>query len=111
MIRCHDRSVTGREQVFEVELQRIFFDDDPEDPVSWAAEWAPAGSSEATEDGTEDLADLVAAIVDDARDYARQQGGPVQVEWLLVGDAPDGGTVADAVAAEGVTLPDRVDPR
>jgi hypothetical protein len=102
--------VTGQEQVFEVELQRIFVDDDPEDPVSWAAEWAPAGSSEATEDNTEDLVGLIEAIVHDAREFARRKGGPVRIEWLLVGDAPAGGTVADAVATDGVALPERIDP-
>ncbi|QYN41108.1 hypothetical protein K1T35_48080 (plasmid) [Pseudonocardia sp. DSM 110487] len=101
--------MTGQEQLFEVELQRIVVDD-PEDPVSWAAEWAPAGSVEATEDNTEDLADLVGAILRDVRDLAQQSGTPVRIEWLLVGDAPAGATVDAAVAAEGVTLPERVDP-
>lgn len=91
--------------MFEVELQRIFVDDDPEDPISWAAGWAPAGSSEATEDSTEDLAGLIEAIVQDARELGRRKGGPVRIEWLLVGGAPVGGTVADAVAAEGVACP------
>ncbi len=94
--------MTGQQHVFEVELQRIFVEDDPEDPVSWAAEWAPAGSSEATEDNTEDLAGLVEAIVQDAREFGRRKGGSVRIAWLLLGDAPIGGTVADAVAAEGI---------
>jgi hypothetical protein len=101
---------TEREKVFEVEVQRVFFEEDPDEPVSWAAEWAPQGSSSATEDNTEDLADLVAAIVHDARAAARRHGCPVRIGWRLVGDAPPGGTVADAVIAEGVTLPERVIP-
>jgi hypothetical protein len=104
------RGMVGREMVYEVELHRVFFPDDPEEPVSWSAEWAPQGSAGATEDNTEDLADLVAAIVDEIRAVARRQNRPVRVDWQLYGDAPAGGTVADAVAAEGVTLPDLVLP-
>lgn len=99
-----------REMVYEVELHRVFFPDDPEDPVSWSAEWAPQGSDSATEDNTENLADLVAAIVGDIRAFARQLGRPVRVHWQLSGDAPAGGTIADAMTAEGVILPDRVLP-
>ncbi|ONI91423.1 hypothetical protein ALI22I_08660 [Saccharothrix sp. ALI-22-I] len=60
--------------MYEVGLHRGYFAADPEDPVSWSAEWAPQGSSSATEHNTEDLADLVTAIVDDVRAFARRHG-------------------------------------
>ncbi|MFC6091717.1 hypothetical protein [Saccharothrix lopnurensis] len=68
------------------------------------------GGDSATEDNAEDLADLVSAIVGDVRVIARRHGRPVRLDWRLSGDVPAGGTVANAVGAEGVTLPDRVLP-
>lgn len=103
------RTVT-KEMVYEVDLERVYVDDDPDEPVSWAAEWALAGSSSATEDNTEDLSELVGSIVNDAHNLARRRGCAVRIVWTLGGDAPSEGTIADAIAAEGVTLPERVLP-
>jgi len=92
--------------VLEVELDRCA---DPDDPtyISWMAEWGLRDDSMGVGDSNEDLADLVAKIVEDAR-HSWSDRFDLSIEWTLDGDAPPGGTVADAVAAAGVTLPPKV---
>lgn len=100
-----ETSETARtSRVLEVELDRIVIDEDEDDPVSWAATWGLHEDSVGHEDSSENLPELIDAILDDARTSWGQRYD-LQIEWILGGDAPDGQTVDDAVAAAGITLP------
>ncbi|WIX76641.1 hypothetical protein QRX50_35030 [Amycolatopsis carbonis] len=91
-------------RVVEVVLRRGVDDSDPDDPyISWGAEWAVRDSSEGVEDQEEDLAVLVQHIVEDLQAMAQRY--TVRLEWTLEGDPSEGMTIAEAVAAAGVTLP------
>lgn len=92
-------------RVLEVALDRIVVDDaaDP-DPVSWSAAWGLREDSVGHEDSSENLPELIEAILDDARTSWGQRY-ELRIEWIVGGDAPEGQTVDDAVAATGSTLP------
>lgn len=94
-----------RPGVADVELHRMVDDEDPT-WMGWHAEWGIRGQSVGVEDSAPDLAAIVAGVLDDLRSYRRWD--IVRIEWSLGGDKPPGQTVADAVAAAGVTLPNHL---
>lgn len=106
-------------KAYEVELTRCFPDPDDteEDPnaADWAAEWGIVGNSAGTEDtDVDDIAAVVDEIVAEVREYATRKGRPVPIAWTVTdaewSSSPTGDTAADALAAAGVVLPERVDP-
>lgn len=92
--------------MLEVDLGRYPMDDDPTE-VWWAADWAIRDDSSGTEDSSEDLAELVNGIIKDVQPLLKTYS-ELHIEWTLTGYPPPGGTVADAIAAAGVTLPAKV---
>lgn len=96
-----------REQVVEVELNRMVFDTDPADTyVSWHAEWGLPDDSVGIEDSSEDLAELVAGVLEDLRPMAERH--TVRLEWTIGGDRPDSTTIEAEIAGLGVQLPHEV---
>lgn len=93
----------------DIELNRIA---DPEgddaSAVSWAASWGLHGDTSGIEDSSDKLAELVAAILADLQPWTSRY--TLTLAWTLDGDAPRGHTVAEAVAATGVTLPTTTNP-
>ena len=94
--------------MLEVELGRYVFDDGDEPDQTWAAEWGLQDHDVGIEESTANLADLIGTILHDAQQRWGETHDIRNIEWHLVGhDLPDK-TVAEAIAAAGVTLPDRL---
>ncbi|MHA6806300.1 hypothetical protein [Salinifilum ghardaiensis] len=89
-------------QVVDVDLLRLHDPDDPE-VTGWAARWSLHGSTSSSEDHDEDLAELIRAILDDLAPLS--EFFTVTLAWQLGGTAPEGHTVAEAIAEAGITLP------
>lgn len=95
--------------VLEVDLSRLYFPDDEEEPVSWAAEWGLRDDPVGTEDSNVDVQQLIVDLLEDAR---RQWADryDLSIEWELSGDAPRGKSVQDMLTELGVTLPGKLPP-
>lgn len=91
-----------RPHVLDVELSR-FVDDEEPDYVTWAAEWGLRGGAMGIEADSEDLQEIVDAVLEEAETWTDQFD--LRIEWTLGGDAPEGQTVEQAVAATGIKLP------
>ncbi|MHA6803651.1 hypothetical protein [Salinifilum ghardaiensis] len=89
-------------QVVDVELHRVA---DPEGPevTGWTARWGLHGSDRSSADHDEDLAELLRAILDDL--VPLSEFYTLTLAWQLGGTAPEGHTVAEAIADAGITLP------
>lgn len=101
------RSVRG----YTVEVYRHEFDEqDEDDGVWWSAEAGLTDDSVGYHhESREDLAELLAEVVEDARERWGSQYD-LRLEWILTGDPGDPPvSLAATAAAVGFPLPDRVD--
>jgi hypothetical protein len=100
------RSVRG----YTVEVHRHEFDEqDEDDGVWWGAEAGLTNDSVGYDhESREDLAELLAEVVEDARERWGSRYD-LRLEWTLTGDLGDPPvSLAAAAAAAGFELPDRV---
>ena len=95
-----------RPHVVVASLNRFVDDEDP-DWVCWSCEYELRGESVGIDDsGNPDLHDVVNGVLDYARRWSDRYD--ITIEWTVDGDPPEDGTVEDAIAALGVTLPIRI---
>lgn len=90
--------------IIDVELS-YYLGENPGEPGTWHAEWAPRGADDATEDLDNDLAALVRGILEDLG-----SDRPASVNWMflpIAGDlSPD--ETKQMVKEAGVTLPTHI---
>ncbi|MFE3758830.1 hypothetical protein ACFXO9_31385 [Nocardia tengchongensis] len=80
---------------------------EPAEWVDWSCEYELRGERVGIDDsGNPDLHDVVNGVLDYARQWSDRYD--ITIEWTVDGDPPEGGTVEDAIAALGVTLPTRI---
>ncbi|WP_461146034.1 hypothetical protein [Salinifilum aidingensis] len=89
-------------QVVDIELHHLADPDDPE-VTGWTARWGLHDSDHSSADHDEDLAELLRAILDDLAPLSEFY--TLTLAWQLGGEAPEGHTVAEAIADTGITLP------
>ncbi|MEV6139615.1 hypothetical protein AB0L63_26910 [Nocardia sp. NPDC051990] len=95
-----------RPRVIIASLNRFVDDEDP-DWIWWSCKYELRGESVGIDDsGNPDLQDVVNGVLDYAREWSNRYD--ITIEWTVDGDPPDDGTVEDAIAALGVTLPARI---
>ncbi|MFF0345208.1 hypothetical protein [Kribbella sp. NPDC004875] len=103
------------ERTIEVELNRYVEDPsdsvsdpdelnyEPDEYVTWSAEWWLNGSSQSTPHAESELQELVDVVT---RNLTRWGDHYVlHLDWTLRGDPPEDSTLDDAVAATGVVYP------
>ncbi|MHA6801786.1 hypothetical protein [Bounagaea algeriensis] len=89
----------------DIELHRTVDEHDPE-VTGWTAHWQMGEASRGRQDHDEDLAALLTAILTDLAPLGEYY--TLTLAWQLGGQAPAGHTVAEAVAATGLSLPTRL---
>lgn len=100
----------AHEMVYELELDRVYFDDDPDEPVSWGGGMGPGRAAARPPRTTPRIWPMWWLRSWRTPAGSLPPGRPVRIDRRLGGDPQPEGSVTDAVAAEGVALLGRVLP-